>query len=80
MHDISQQLDQLLGRLDSETAYLLEKTVRDAVALARKKNQSLSATDAMGYPVGYFEATAGSFADEALERPADLPWESRESW
>jgi hypothetical protein len=29
--------------------------------------------DAMGYPAGYFEATAGSFANEPLERPAQPP-------
>ena len=38
------------------------------------------AADAMGYPAGYFETTAGCFADEPLERPSDLPWESREPW
>ncbi len=26
-------------------------------------------TDSLGYPIGYFSATAGSFADETLERP-----------
>lgn len=80
MHAISQELDQLLDRLDSETAYLLEQTVRDAVALARKQTTAAPQTDEMGYPVGYFEATAGSFAGEPLERPRDLPLETRESW
>jgi hypothetical protein len=37
-------------------------------------------TDALGYPAGYFEATAGSFQDEPLERPPDLPFETRETW
>jgi len=36
--------------------------------------------DAFGYPAGYFEATAGSFADEPLDRPSNLSWESREPW
>lgn len=30
------------------------------------------AVDAMGYPVGYFEQTYGSFADEPLERDQPL--------
>jgi hypothetical protein len=34
----------------------------------------------MGYPIGYFEATAGSFEHEPLERPPQLPLERRESW
>ena len=42
--------------------------------------QGTLTADALGYPVGYFESTAGSFADEPLERPADLPMDSRESW
>ena len=79
MHSISQELDRALGRLDSETASLLEKTVRDAVALATTK-MTVPETDAMGYPIGYFESTAGSFENEPLKRPADLLLEIREPW
>lgn len=79
MYSISQELDQALGRLDPETASLLEKTVRDAVALATTK-LTAPETDAIGYPVGFFESTAGSFANEPLERPANLPLEIREPW
>ena len=61
-------------------------TVEDATASDPRKSPAVPtdtaplAADAMGYPVGYFKATAGSFADEPLERPTDLPQESRESW
>ncbi|MEQ8672165.1 MAG: hypothetical protein RLP44_21175 [Aggregatilineales bacterium] len=37
------------------------------------------ALDAMGYPIGYFEETYGSFRDAPLERGIDLPFETRES-
>jgi hypothetical protein len=33
-----------------------------------------------GWPKGYFEQTAGSFANEPLERPPQLPFEKREDW
>lgn len=42
--------------------------------------ESGGVTDALGYPAGYFEATAGSFANEPLDRPAPLPPEKRPAW
>ena len=39
----------------------------------RKSADAAAGTDALGYPAGYFETTAGSFADEPLERPAQPP-------
>jgi len=77
---LASDLDNILNRLDPETAALLERAVRDALALAERRNRSTGDVDAIGYPIGYFEATAGSFASEPLEAPADLPLESRESW
>ncbi len=47
---------------------------------ADQQDEAPLAADAMGYPAGYFKATAGSFADEPLERPTNLLQESRESW
>jgi hypothetical protein len=32
------------------------------------------------WPEKYFERTAGSLADEPLERPPQLPFEKREEW
>jgi hypothetical protein len=72
-------LERLLSQLDSDTAALLERAVRDALALAERRAASAAVTDALGYPAGYFEATAGSFANEALDAPADLPLENHES-
>jgi hypothetical protein len=80
MNPIASELDSVLRSLDTETAMLLERTVRDALALAERRRASSQAVDAMGYPLGYFEATAGSFASESLEAPAELPLETRETW
>jgi hypothetical protein len=71
LHSVSEELDQALDRLDPQTAALLEQTVRDAVALASKRVPGSEVRDALGYPVGYFEATAGGFQGErASARPA----------
>jgi hypothetical protein len=35
---------------------------------------------ARDWPKGYFERTAGAFANEPLERPAQLPAEKRDPW
>jgi hypothetical protein len=80
LHTISQELDRVLSHLDSETARLLEQTVRDALALAGRHSRKSEQTDALGYPLRYFEDTAGSFAAEELERPRDLPLENRDAW
>ena len=32
------------------------------------------------WPEEYFERTAGAFAGEPFERPAQLPFEKREEW
>lgn len=52
----------------------------DKVATAYPQRVAIAETDAMGYPAGYFEATEGSFANEPLECPPDLPLEKREPW
>jgi hypothetical protein len=80
MNALAYELGRAFERLDSETAVLLERAVRDALALAERRATLASATDSMGYPVDYFETTAGSFADEPLEPPDELPLETRESW
>jgi hypothetical protein len=77
INPLARDLDSLLGRLDSETAVLLERTVRDALALAERRASDAAATDEHGYPAGYFEATAGS---EPLEAPPELPMQTREAW
>ena len=67
MSTVALELDQTLRELDSIMASLLEQAVRDALALAQRRRQPSSSMDGLGYPTGYFAATAGSFADEPLE-------------
>jgi hypothetical protein len=47
---------------------------RDVEIVLVMQALEIKALDAMGYPVGYFEQTYGSFANEPLERdqPLDL--------
>lgn len=69
-----------LSHVDPQTAILLERAVRDSLALANQRNKSPQSVDSLGYPLGYFESTSGSFAQETLERQPDPPPQSREAW
>jgi hypothetical protein len=80
MGSLALDLDRVLRQVDRETAIVLEQTVRDALALAQQRAAASASTDALGYPAGYFEATAGSFANELLEAPDEMPMQPRESW
>lgn len=71
MSTVALELDQTLRELDSDTASLLERALRDALALAQRRRQAAPQLNAMGYPAGYFETTAGSFANEPLEPSGD---------
>lgn len=80
MSSVALDLDRVLGQLDSETAALLERAVRDALALAEHRASAAGGIDRLGYPIGYFESTAGSFANEPLEAPPEMPMQAREPW
>ena len=80
MSTLALELDCMLKRLDSETARDLERAVREALDLAERQSQTSAAIDALGYPKGYFESTAGSFATEPLDAPEELPQQQRGSW
>lgn len=84
MSNLSLELDQMLQCVDQDTAQALERAVRTALARAagtqvQRPSEGL-ATDTLGYPLGYFESTAGSFADESFDPPRELPMQRRESW
>lgn len=34
--------------------------------------------DELGWPIGYFDETYGILADDPIERPAELPFETRD--
>ena len=50
------------------------------VGMTDPQEVATASTDAKGYPVGYFEGTEGSFANEPLDGPPDLSLEKREHW
>ncbi len=78
MHAIAREFDEILDRVDSQPAAMLERTVRNAVALVVQRTGNVTAKDSMGYPLGYFEATEGCFANDLFEFSTDLPLEFRE--
>ena len=52
---------------------LVAQEALDFIVFLKMRKPAPAGTDALGYPAGSFEATAGSFADEPLERPAQPP-------
>lgn len=83
MSAVCLDLETTLARLDPNAAAMLERIVRDAVALAKIRDRSPATdgpVDARGWPKGYFEQTAGSFAGEPMEVPADPPAEPLPRW
>jgi len=62
----------------------LLREIRQYVAFLAKQRKSetegTSPLPAKAWPAGYFEKTAGAFADEPLERPSQLPFQNREDW
>ena len=80
MSTLTLDLQATLRQLDSDSATKLERLVRDAMALAQPSKALSVEVDAKGWPVGYFEATAGCFANEPFDFPADLPLEPIANW
>jgi hypothetical protein len=82
MSTVTLELQATLDKLDSEAASRLERLVRDALALAQPAANCSGAErlDKNGWPMGFFEETAGSFANEPFDFPADLPLESVAQW
>ena len=54
---------------------MADREVEIVLVIQALETESL---DAMGYPVGYFEETYGSFADEPLERNQPLQSDVRD--
>ena len=76
MSALTNDLEQTLSELDGHSASALERLVRDAIALARPtKTNVVTALDAKGWPVGYFEQYAGCLAGDDWQPPADPPAE-----
>lgn len=74
MSTLTIELAQTLSELDERSAQSLERLVRDAMELVRPtQTKGTAAADARGWPTGYFEQTAGSFAGEPFDIPNDPP-------
>jgi hypothetical protein len=71
IQEILKQPDSLLRELQHYLAFLIE--------LERKESKGNSHSQS-AWPEGYFEKTAGAFANEPFERPPQLPFEKREEW
>jgi len=75
MNKIAKMLDEKLRSLDPKLAEDLTSTVLEAIKRAEQQHGESS-----GWPEGYFEETAGSFADEPLERAPQGELPKRDEW
>ena len=80
MSTLTLDLQATLKQLDLDSATKLERLVRDAMALVQPSKAKPVEVDAKGWPVGFFEETAGCFANEPFDFPADLPLEPIANW
>ena len=82
MSTLTSDLQATIAAIDPDSATKLERLVRDAMALVRPvgKTAVSGAVDKNGWPVGFFEETAGCFANEPFDFPADLPLEPIAKW
>jgi hypothetical protein len=76
MTAIAIELDKKLQSFDPETAASVEQLVRDALQLAEKKGAVASKESHREF----IQRIAGSFGDEAFERPPQGEFEKREDW
>ena len=76
MHPVAEELERKLNELDPSRAEQLAAVVRAAIVLAG----AAPLRDAKGWPLRYFEQTAGALADEPFERPDQGTFPKREDW
>ena len=72
IEEILKQPEPVLREVQRYLAYLVDTHQRGTDQVPTRH------TDA--WPQGYFEQTAGAFSQERFERPAQLPFETREAW
>lgn len=84
MSTVPLELQDTLNELDPDSATRLERLVRDAIAIVlvqpATKSTADGALDKNGWPAGFFEETAGCFANEPFDFPTDLPLEPIANW
>ena len=81
MTELAIEIDQVMVRLAPKARIEFEQSVREALLRAERDSVWEGVPkDALGYPIGYFEQTAGSLANEPFEEPLELPMQVREDW
>jgi hypothetical protein len=74
-------LELAIAELRDAPESIARETLDFIVFLKRRTAcQASPQADSMGYPVGYFERTAGSFADQPLQRPEQAPLSPATIW
>jgi len=71
--------EELIQELMKQPEQVLQKVRHYLDSLPEHQNGN-GAAKAGVWPDQYFERTSGVFADEPLDRPPQLPFESREDW
>ena len=72
IQEILKQPDSLLRELQHYLTFLVE--------LQQKESNGGPGHSQAHWPEGYFQKTAGAFANERFERPDQLPFEKRQEW
>ena len=77
MSTLAIELDTIMNGIDPITAARLDRAVRDVMALAKPhiSGEKVARLAEKGFPPGYFDQTAGAFADLEFDRPpqGELP-------
>ncbi len=77
MSRIAQEVDEKLRVLDPLRAQRLESLIREAIRRADRDELDGSLS---GWPIGFFDQTAGSLSGEDFERPPQGDFPLREKW
>lgn len=81
MTELAIEVDRVLCSLTPTARRKLEMAVRELLMRTTVKSPWEGVPlDAKGYPVGYFEQTAGALAGEPFDEPEELPMQIREEW
>ena len=68
------------GRIVPREPDKLPERASGLLTILPSAGNSCAAGTPESWPRGYFEKTAGAFANEPFERPPQLPFEKREEW
>jgi hypothetical protein len=69
--------DALIQKIQKQPDWVLKEVDSFLDSVITQQKSGASSDD---WPEGYFQETAGIFANEPFERPPQLPFENREDW